>query len=44
MSLGILLKGLNAFYARSALDFFSEFLPQLLFLLALFGTMDVFIF
>lgn len=43
MSLGVTLKGLNAALAWSGLDFFCEFLPQLFFLLALFGTMDAFI-
>ena len=43
MSLGVTLKGLNAALASSGLDFFCEFLPQLFFLLALFGTMDAFI-
>ncbi len=43
MTLGILLKGLNSYFNRSSIDFFFEFLPQLIFLLALFGTMDAFI-
>jgi V-type H+-transporting ATPase subunit a len=43
MSLGVFMKGLNALYNKSALDFFFEFVPQILFLLALFGTMDALI-
>ena len=43
MTLGINLKGLNAIFNRSAIDFFFEFLPQLVFLLALFGFMDLLI-
>ncbi len=41
MSLGVCLKGLNAFHFKSWIDLFFEFLPQLTFLLALFGTMNV---
>jgi len=43
MSLGVCMKGFNALYQKSALDFFFEFVPQILFLLALFGTMDALI-
>lgn len=43
MSLGVCMKGLNAIYYKSALDFLTEFIPQILFLLALFGTMDALI-
>lgn len=40
MTLGILLKGTNALYFRSGVDFLFEFVPQLVTLLALFGFMD----
>jgi V-type H+-transporting ATPase subunit a len=43
MTLGIFLKGLNAIYFKSALDFLCEFLPQLIFFLCLFGYMFVLI-
>jgi V-type H+-transporting ATPase subunit a len=43
MSLGVCMKGLNAVYHRSKLDFLFEFVPQIIFLLGLFGTMDVLI-
>ena len=39
MILGILLKGLNALLSRNKLDFFFEFVPQLLFLFSTFGYM-----
>jgi len=40
MSLGIFLKGSNALYHRSVVDFVFEFLPQIFMLIALFGFMD----
>ena len=43
MTLGVCMKGLNAVFSRSKLDFLFEFIPQLVFLLALFGTMDLMI-
>lgn len=43
MSLGVCLKGLNAALNKQWLDFFSEFLPQITFLLCLFGAMDALI-
>ena len=43
MSLGILLKGLNALHFNRKLDFYHEFIPQLILLLALFGFMDILI-
>ena len=43
MSLGILMKGLNAIHFRNRLDFFYEFIPQLLLLFVLFGWMDILI-
>ena len=43
MTLGICLKGLNNLHAAAYVDFFFEFIPQLVFLLALFGFMDLMI-
>jgi len=43
MSLGILMKGLNSIHFKSKVDFFFEFIPQILLLLALFGWMDLLI-
>jgi len=43
MSLGIILKGMNAIHFKSGLDFLCEFVPQLLFFLCLFGYMFVLI-
>lgn len=40
MSLGIVIKGLNAKYFGRELDFYHEFIPMLVLLLALFGFMD----
>jgi len=40
MSIGVILKGTNNFYFRQWLDFFFEFIPQILVLLCLFGYMD----
>jgi len=44
MTFGILLRGINSFYFRSKLDFFCEFLPMIIFDLALFGYMVILIF
>jgi V-type H+-transporting ATPase subunit a len=43
MSLGIIMKGFNALYFKNKLDFFFEFIPQIVLLLALFGWMDILI-
>jgi V-type H+-transporting ATPase subunit a len=43
MSMGIIIKGINSLYFRKMLDFFFEFIPQIVLLLALFGWMDVLI-
>ena len=40
MSLGIFLKGFNALYYHNWLNFFFEFVPQILTMLCLFGYMD----
>lgn len=44
MLLGIFLKGLNASFFRSKMDFFFEFIPQFIFMSLLFGYMNVMIF
>jgi V-type H+-transporting ATPase subunit a len=44
MSFGILLRGINSIYFGSWLDFFSEFLPMIVFDLAFFGYMVLLIF
>ena len=44
MTFGIILRGINAFYFRSYLDFFCEFLPMIIFDVALFGYMVILIF
>lgn len=41
---GVFLKGSNAIYFRSPLDFFFEFIPQLIFLCSIFGYMVTMIF
>lgn len=43
MCLGILQKGMNALYHRDRLEFWHEFLPQLIMMLCLFGYMDLMI-
>lgn len=43
MLVGVAVKGLNTIYFKSSVDFFFEFLPQLLFLLGFFGYMNVMI-
>lgn len=40
MTAGVLLKASNAMYFKSKMDFVFEFIPQILFLLLLFGYMD----
>ena len=40
MTLGVFVKASNSLFYRKYLDFFFEFLPQLIFLIALFGYMD----
>ena len=44
MSLGVLIKGANCIYFGKAVDFFFEFIPQLLFLSSTFGYMIMTIF
>jgi len=44
MSLGIFLKGANAIYFKSAVDFICEFIPQLVFFVGIFGYMMLLIF
>lgn len=43
MSLGIIMKGFNSLYFKNMLDFFFEFIPQIILLLSLFGWMDILI-
>jgi V-type H+-transporting ATPase subunit a len=43
MSLGILMKGLNAIYFKRRIELFFEFIPQIIVLLLIFGWMDVLI-
>jgi V-type H+-transporting ATPase subunit a len=43
MTLGVCLKGMNNLHHNKMIDFFFEFLPQLLLLLSLFGFMDLMI-
>ena len=43
MSMGIFFKGSNAVYNRSFIDFFFEFVPQIIVLSCLFGYMDLMI-
>ena len=44
MTLGIILKGFNALHFKNKLDFYLEFLPQLIFMLVTFGYMDFMIY
>ena len=44
MVMGIFMKGWNALYFKSKLDFFFEFLPQLCFMVFMFGYMILMIF
>ena len=43
MSLGVLMKAFNAVHFKRGVDFWAEFLPQIIFLWAIFGYMDVLI-
>jgi V-type H+-transporting ATPase subunit a len=43
MALGVCMKGLNSLYFGSHVDFFFEFIPQIVLLLSLFGFMDLLI-
>lgn len=40
MTLGVFCKAANALYFRKKADFYFEFIPQLIFLVGLFGYMD----
>lgn len=40
MGFGVILKGCNAIHFRNWLDFYFEFLPQIVFLVVTFGYMD----
>lgn len=40
MSLGIFMKGLNSLFFGKYLDFFFEFIPQIVFMVGLFGYMN----
>ena len=44
MSMGIVLKGLNAIYDKNFVDCLFVFIPQIIFMLILFGYMDALIF
>jgi len=44
MVIGIILRGLNNIYFKDNLGFFFEFIPQIIFMLLLFGYMDILIF
>lgn len=44
MMLGIFMKGANAFYFKAPLDFFFEFIPQVIFMSCTFGYMCICIF
>lgn len=41
MCLGIMMKGVNTLYFKNYLDFFFDFIPQLIFMLVTFGYMCV---
>jgi V-type H+-transporting ATPase subunit a len=43
MSLGVFMKALNSIHYKRPIDFFFEFVPQILLLMALFGFMDMII-
>jgi V-type H+-transporting ATPase subunit a len=43
MSLGICMKAFNANYFKNKLDFFFEFVPQIILMFVLFGYMDLLI-
>ena len=40
MTFGVFLKASNALYYRKYMDFFFEFIPQVIFMVLLFGYMD----
>ena len=40
MSFGIILKAVNSLHFKKKLDFYFEFIPQLLFMVLMFGYMD----
>ena len=40
MTLGVCIKGGNAIFFKKYMDFFFEFIPQLIFMLVFFGYMD----
>ena len=44
MTLGIVLKGINSIYDKNLIEFFCVFIPELIFMLILFGYMDLLIF
>jgi V-type H+-transporting ATPase subunit a len=44
MSFGIILKGVNAYYFKAPIDFVFEFIPQIIFMLIMFGYMIAMIF
>ena len=44
MALGVFLKGLNNFYEKDLIEYFFVFIPQLIFMIILFGYMDLLIF
>lgn len=44
MTFGIILRGINAYYFKSNIDLYCEFLPMILFDMALFGYMVILIF
>ena len=43
MSLGICMKAFNAVYFKNKIDFFFEFVPQIILITVLFGYMDLLI-
>lgn len=40
MTVGVIIKAFNAKFFRKSLDFYFEFIPQIIFLFLLFGYMD----
>lgn len=40
MTFGIVVKALNSLYFKKKLDFYFEFIPQIIFMVILFGYMD----
>lgn len=40
MTFGIALKAVNSLYFKKTLDFYFEFIPQIIFMVLLFGYMD----